>query len=210
MDDQPPRPPDEEPTPGTPMPGGPPPSPGPPPSVSPPPAPSTAPAPIGWASPPYQPPAPPPDDITGYLRAHAGRYTREALTARLVSAGHGRDAIDGAWAAVDAEDAAAGRRDRRGTVSAIVGGAYLLTWLAITVMWLVGAPYQGGSVLLVSGILAFFLFIPGVIGFALARNSRRLRRAGTGTAIAFALVPLLILGALAGTCVAIVPPTGFS
>jgi hypothetical protein len=204
MADQPPRPPDEEPSPGAPMPGGPPPSPVPPPGSS------TPPAPVGWASPAYQPPAPPPDDITGYIRANAGRYTREALTARLAAAGHGQGDIDNAWAAVDAEDAAAGRRDRRGTVSTLVGGAYVITWLVITGLWLVGAPDQAGSVLLVSGILAFFLFIPGLIAFLVARNSRRLRRAGTGTAIAFALVPLLILGALAGTCVAIVPPTGFS
>jgi hypothetical protein len=163
----------------------------------------------GWTGPEHNIPVPPPDDTVGYLRANAGRYTREALTARLEAAGHGPDAIAAAWATIDAEDAAAGRRDRRGSVSTIIGGAYLLTWLAITAMWLLSSPDQAGSVLLVSALFAFFLFVPGVLGFIIARNSRRLRRAGTGTAIAFALVPLLILGALAGTCVAIIPPTGF-
>lgn len=193
MAEQPPRPPDEAPPPETRPPGGPPPVPV-----------------TGWAGPEHQLPAPPQDDITGYLRANAGRYTREALTARLVAAGHGKDAIAAAWATVDAEDAASGRRDRRGTVSTIVGGAYLLTWLGITLLWLASAPDQAGSVLLVSGLLAFFLFVPWVLGFVITRNSRRLRRAGTGTAVAFAIVPLLILVAIAGTCVSIVPVSGFA
>jgi hypothetical protein len=209
MDDQPPPQQDQgEPPPGSHAAGVQPPSP---PSPAPqPPAPSAAPATTGWAGPEFRAPAPPQDDIAGYLRAHSGRYTREALSARLAAAGHRPEEVAAAWATIDAEDAAAGRRDRRGTVSAVIGGAYLLTWLAITAVWLVGAPDQAGSVFLVSALLAFFLFIPGVLGFVIARNSRRLRRAGTGTAIAFALAPLLILAVLAGTCVAMVPPTGFT
>ena len=163
----------------------------------------------GWAGPEYQLPVPSADDPTGYLRANAGRYTRDALTARLAAAGHPTDAIAAAWATVDAEDAAEGRHDRRGTVSGLIAGAYLLTWLGITVAWLAANPDQAGSIALVSGLLAFILLIPGLIGFSVARGSRRLRRAGTGTAVAFATVPLLILVAIAGTCVALVPPSGY-
>jgi hypothetical protein len=149
------------------------------------------------------------DDPTGYLRAYAGRYTREALTARLTAAGHGPEAIASAWATVEAEDAAGGRRDRRGTVSKIIGGAYVATWLAVTLSWLASSPDQAGSVALVSGVFALALFVPGILGYVLTRLSGRLRRAGIGTAVAFALVPLVILVALAGTCVSIVPPSGF-
>ena len=91
-------------------------------------------------------------------------------------------------------------------MSKAIGGAYVATWLALTLAWLVSSPAQAGSVALVSGVLAFFLFVPGILGYVLARQSRRLRRAGIGTAVAFAIVPLVILVALAGTCVAIVPP----
>lgn len=203
MAQQPPGPPDETAPPGDGEPANPPP---PPPSM--PPAPAGAPG-TGWAGPDYQLPVPSDDDPTGYLRSNAGRYTREALTARLAAAGHPADAIAAAWATVDAEDAAEGRRDRRGSVSRLIAGAYLLTWMGITAAWLVSNAGQVGSVALVSGMLAFFLFVPGFVGFLVARGSRRLRRAGTGTAVAYAVVPLLILAALAGACVAIVPPSGF-
>jgi hypothetical protein len=194
MAEQPPRPPDGDAPPGA-EPGDPP----------------TPPfgAPAGWGASEYQLPAPPADDPTGYVRANAGRYTREALTARLAAAGHPADAIAAAWATVEAEDAAEGRRDRRGTVSKVVGAAYVATWLVLTLLWLASNSGQVGSIALVSGVFAFFLLVPGILGYVLPRRSRRLQRAGIGTAVAFALVPLLILVALAGMCVSIVPPGGF-
>lgn len=164
----------------------------------------------GWSGPEFQLPAPPPDDLAGYVRANAGRYTREAITRRLADAGHSEEGIAAAWTAVDAEDAREGRRDRRGAVSALIGGAYVVTWLAVTAAWLVSTPGQAGSVALVSGVFAAFLVLPGLLGFLLARRSGRLQRARLGTAVAFALVPLLILVALAGTCLAIAPPSGFA
>lgn len=201
MGQQPPRPPDDEAKVTGGVPGDPPPPPTP--------TPATGGPTIGWAGPEYQLPVPSADDPTGYLRANAGRYTRDALTARLAAAGHPTEAIAAAWATVDAEDTAEGRRDRRGAVSGLIAGAYLLTWLGITVAWLVADTSQSWSVVAVSGVLAFVLFFPGFVGFYVARNTRRLRRAGTGTAVAFAIVPLLILVAIAGTCVSIVPPGGF-
>lgn len=205
MAQQPPPPPDDDAPTGGELPGPPPPS------TPPPAAPTGAPAvptgaPVGWAAPEYQLPAPSADDPAAYVRAYAGRYTREALTARLAAAGHAPEAIDAAWATVDAEDAAEGRRDRRGTVSKVIGGAYVATWLAVTLAHVASSPDVTGTVALISGVLALALFVPGTFGYVLARRSRRLRRAGIGTAVAFALVPLLVLVALAGTCVAVLPP----
>jgi hypothetical protein len=201
MAEQPPRPPDGDPSLGAGS-GEPPPPPSTPPA-------SPTPTPPGWAAPQYQVPAPTGTDPAAYVRAHAGRYTREALTARLAAAGHTPEAIASAWATVEAEDAAEGRRDRRGTVSKVIGGAYVGTWLVLTLLWLASNTGQAGSIALVSGVFAFFLLVPGILGYVLPRQSRRLRRAGIGTAVAFALVPLLILVALTGICVAIVPPSGF-
>lgn len=200
MAQQPPRPPDD----GSPMGSGEPRQPPPSPPTTPP---DPAGTPATWgAGPEFQLPAPPADDPTGYLRANAGRYTRDALTARLASAGHPPEAIAEAWATVDAEDAAEGRRDRRGSVSKLIAGAYLLTWLGITLMWIATDASQLSGVWIVSGVLAIFLFIPGVVAFASARGSRRLRRAGIGTAVAFVIAPMLILAVLAGTCLVLAPP----
>ena len=148
--------------------------------------------------------------VATYVRANVRRYTRESITARLTTAGHSREAIEAAWATIDAEDASQGRRDRRGAVATFIGGAYVITWLAVTVAWLVADRGQVNSVVSVSGLFAAFLFLPGLIGFVSARRSRSLQRARIGTAVAFTFVPLLILVALAGTCVAIAPPTGYA
>ena len=167
MAQQPPRPPDDDaPSGGEPT--------GPPPPPSTPPAAATG-EPVRWGAPEQQLPAPTADDPAAYVRAHAGRYTREALSARLAAAGHAPEAIASAWATVDAEDAAEGRRDRRGTVSKVIGGAYVATWLALTLAWLASSPDQAGTVALVSGVFALLLFVPGILGYVLAR-----RRGGSG------------------------------
>jgi len=161
---------------------------------------------VGWSGPEFQLPVPPPDDIDGYLRENARRYTREALTARLAAAGHPPEVIAAAWAKVDEEDAAHGRRDRRAQVSRTIGLAYLITWGIVTLLWLVSAPPEMAVVFSTSALFALSLAVPGVLGFVLTRDSRRLRRAGLGSAVAFATLPLLCLVALTGICVAIVPP----
>ena len=152
-------------------------------------------------------PPEPTADIAAYLRANMTRYTREALDQRLLGAGHAPDAIAAAWATVAADDAAEGRRDRRGQTAAIIGGAYLATFILVVALAIVPSatgPYS--FPLLAAGILAVALFVPGFIAVILARSTGWLRRAGVGRVVAFSFVPLLILFALAGTCVAVVRP----
>jgi hypothetical protein len=155
--------------------------------------------PPGWSDR-YAPPEPG-ADVVAYLRANSSRYTREALDARLAADGHPREAVAAAWSVVQSEDAAAGRRDRRGQTAAIIALAYFGTWLLVT--FLVIAPSNAiySSQAILAGILAVALFIPGLIAVAIARSAGWLRRAGVGRVVAFSLVPLLILFALAGTCV---------
>lgn len=152
-------------------------------------------------------PPEPTADIAAYLRANGTRYTREALDQRLLAAGHPPEAIAAAWTAVAAEDDAAGLRDRRGQTAAIIGGAYLVTFILVVALVIVpsaSTPYS--FPLLLAGILAVALFVPGFIAVILARSTGWLRRAGVGRVVAFSFVPLLILFALAGTCVASVRP----
>ena len=160
----------------------------------------------GWAER-FAPPTPT-ADIAAYLRANSTRYTREALDQKLLAAGHPPDAIADAWAAFAAEDAASGRRDRRGQTAAIIGGAYLVTWLLVVGLAILPSDSGGfASATLLAGILAVSLFVPGFIAVILARSTGWLRRAGVGRVVAFSFVPLLILLALAGTCVAAVRPS---
>jgi hypothetical protein len=152
-------------------------------------------------------PPEPAADIAGYLRANQTRYTREALDQRLLGAGHAPDAIAAAWDAIAAEDAASGRRDRRGQTAAIIGGAYVVTWILVVLLVILpGSSNQYGATVALAGILAVALVVPGLIAVILARASGWLRRAGVGRVVAFSFVPLLILFALAGTCVAVVRP----
>ncbi len=158
--------------------------------------------PPGWDTR-YAPPEPG-ADVVAYLRATSGRYTREALDSRLTSAGHPPDEIAAAWSVVQAEDSAAGLRDRRGQTAGIIALAYVATWLLVTLLAII--PSGGGlysPVALLAGILAVALFIPGIIAVAIARSTGWLRRAGVGRVVAFAFVPMLILFALAGTCVSV-------
>lgn len=157
--------------------------------------------PPGWNT--YAPPEPG-ADVVAYLRANTGRYTREALDARLAAAGHPPEAIAAAWSVVMAEDTGAGRRDRRGQTATIITVAYIATWALVT--FLVIAPNDAlySSQPILAGILAVALFIPGLIAVAIALSTGWLRRAGVGRMVAFSLVPMLILFALAGTCVSYV------
>ena len=152
----------------------------------------------------YAPPQPV-GDVAAYLRANGTRYTREALDQRLLAAGHPPDAIAAAWATVEAEDKASGRRDRRRQTAGIIAGAYFLTWLLVVLLVMVPTYGAGsGSIPSLGGILAVSLFIPGIIAVAIALATGWLRRATVGRVVAFAFVPMLILFALAGTCVSFV------
>jgi hypothetical protein len=158
--------------------------------------------PPGWDTR-YAPPEPT-SDLVAYLRTNSGRYTREALTQRLVAAGHGPEAIAAAWAVIEVEDDAAGVRDRRGQTAAIIATAYFVTWLLVVVLAII--PSGGGTyspVVLLAGVLAVALFIPGIIAVAIAKSAGWLRRASVSRVVAFSFLPLLILFALAGTCVSV-------
>jgi hypothetical protein len=139
-----------------------------------------------------------------YLEANRDRYTREALDARLAAAGHSPEAIDGAWSTVLTADRAAGRQDRRGQTAGIISLAYVGTWLLVTFGVIVPNDALYSSQPILAGILAVALFIPGLIAVAIALSTGWLRRAGVGRVVAFAFVPMLILFALAGSCVSYV------
>ena len=148
-------------------------------------------------------PPEPSSDVAAYLEANRDRYTREALDGRLAAAGHPPEAIAAAWASLSTEDAASGLRDRRGQTAAIIGAAYVVTWLLVVVVFIAPTAtttYNSPAVL--AGILAVTLFLPGIAFVIVAQATGWLRRAGVGRVVAFSFVPLLILFAVAGSCIA--------
>ena len=122
----------------------------------------------------------------------------------MAVAGHPPEAIAAAWAAIEVEDDAAGVRDRRGQTAAIIAGAYFVTWLLVLVLAII--PSGGGvysPIALLAGVLAVALSSPGS-----SRSRSRSRPAGCGGrrsagCVAFSFLPLLILFAIAGTCVSV-------
>jgi hypothetical protein len=112
------------------------------------------------------------NEIDAYIRENRDRYTREALTRRLVSEGHEPAAIEAAWARIEADDAGgspdvggppsrpAGRRGLGTTLLIILvtfayggaiaaaaanvfyGGAVSILMLAYVVAMLIGARYS--------------------------------------------------------------------
>ena len=85
-----------------------------------------------------------------------------------------------------------------------------MTWVLVVVLAIapafVGRPEKfiiyRGSLVLNAGVLAFFLVLPGGLAVAVAAGSGWLRRATIGRVVAFGFVSMLILFAIAGTCVA--------
>ena len=143
-------------------------------------------------------------EILEYIRANRARYNREAIIAQLVAAGHEQGTVDEAWAAVSAEvEAAAGpnpwpRFKRAFLLTGLVGLA------AVFVSWSLsnGMYANSGYPALATGVLLVFLLVPLVVGAAIVGVARR--RVSQSVLFGLALwVPLILVGASAGACVAI-------
>jgi len=97
------------------------------------------------------------EDLVQYIRANRDRYTREAITAVLVGAGHDPAAIEAAWAlvAIDGGASASDARPRTRYIAVFVpllvlGGA--LVFLVGSGMYLVG-PFWGISYLITAVVV---------------------------------------------------------
>ena len=148
------------------------------------------------------------NEIQAYIREHRAAYTREAITARLQEAGHGAADIEAAWAAIDAEEAAAmppptGRSWGLtvGIAFAYVGVSILifLVWLFLVFALASASSSEFGSVLL--------FLLPALYLAALAYGVRqeltrpRATAEATGHLIgaAFMALPFIISGICAAS-----------
>jgi hypothetical protein len=146
------------------------------------------------------------DELVEYLERNRALYTREALTRQLIEAGHDPADVEAAWARIDVDEGRPpGTADRRNQAALIVAIAYLGTLAVFFAGYTDAERYPYGGTL-APWVLAVVLFIPGIVGFARARQNERLRHATAGALLPALAVPLAFLVGLSGLCIATYPP----
>ncbi|HEX6474833.1 MAG TPA: hypothetical protein VF114_07075 [Candidatus Limnocylindria bacterium] len=141
-------------------------------------------------------------EIETYLREYGDKYTREALRAQLIEAGHGPEEVDAALSEWDAAHSRAPEsKDLRGRFWRWAWGLHIAAWavLAIWVFLLAGPnlnQYGGATIGLI--VLAFTL----LIGLGISGLIGRFMVNSTGLVVAL-IVPAVSAVLLAGACYAI-------
>lgn len=160
-----------------------------------------------------QTPEPAADPVVEYIRAHRNRFTRAAINAQLLEAGHPQWSIDAGWAALQATaepSAEAGGRQGPGTIllAFVVLAAYVFAaWLAFAV----AGP--NASLGLTGGAATILLVYAIAMLIACAYSIRGLIRApttgGGARAIGMAFgISIAIFVGLSGLCLAAFSATG--
>jgi len=139
---------------------------------------------------------PPIDDLVGYLRRYGDRYTREAMAARLIEAGHDPDAVEAALAELDATVRATAEADEHAQARLVGRVIVGIAFLALLV-WLLGIAPRAGP-----GVLGFNAAVVGLValfGGGAIWWIGRVRSLGAIVGIALVAVllglPLTFLGA---------------
>jgi hypothetical protein len=161
----------------------------------------------------WTPPEPPArDPIVDYLRAHSGRFTREALETRLRAAGHADAEIDAAWQAVEADPdgprvpvaaRAPGAAETLLAVLAIL--AALVTYGGSAILALLGASFATSSGASQAPLVLLLYFLGVVIGgiwsMVFVWRRRRAEHAVLAVLGATALSAVLYI-VMSGICIA--------
>lgn len=134
------------------------------------------------------------DPVVEYIRNNRATYTKEALTTKLLEAGHDQLAIDAAFAAAE-RDAMPPGPDRRTPASVLVVVAYVATWLAFVALTPMARVTYGVGPF----ILAITLAVVASGTVLLIRASGALR---SGRYFAWAaVISVAMLVGVAGLCV---------
>jgi hypothetical protein len=147
------------------------------------------------------------EPLVDYIVRNRGTFTREAINAQLLGAGHPQSSIDAAWAELEATPERAIKRGTKpgpGTIflALIVLAAYVLTaWLAFAV----AGP--NASLGITSGASTILLVYAIAMLIACAYSIRGLLRApstgGGARAIGIAFgISIAIFAGLSGLCLA--------
>jgi hypothetical protein len=131
--------------------------------------------------------------VDAYIEAATDRFTADAITSELITAGHDPAAVSAAIARVDARREAAPTRARARRAILI---AYGVTYLVLVVGLILG-PFGYGAGPIAAGILTV------VLGIAVALALWMIRRRGAPIAFGTLLAgPMVLLVLVGGTCAA--------
>jgi hypothetical protein len=146
------------------------------------------------------------EDLVHYIREHRATYTREALTAELVAAGHDTADVEAAWAQLDAEDATAPpatawavpdtKPYERGPATVILMLVVALGYLASVAVFVFG-NLGGGRYNVVVILYTVAMFAVGA--FVLRQMGRA---SSMGTVVGAFLIAVVLYVGLAGACIA--------
>ncbi len=133
-------------------------------------------------------------EVIRYITENREQYTREAIDAHLLTAGHSRAEIDAAWSRLGEEHRTASddRAFRRAFLTS-VAAMYGITFLV----------YAVGFPLVISAILLIALFLAALISVALVGRSRSARRGVAGGLLTALVIPFVFLVIVAGLCTAL-------
>lgn len=145
------------------------------------------------------------NEIDEYIEEHRESFTREALTEKLLEAGHDPSAIEAAWIRIDRADAAratASGRPGSGTyaLAVLLGLGYGAACIAALV-----AVGMGGAVAVL--MLVYVAAMIAAAAWSIARLLAAPRRGGGTSAIAAAVaISVVVFVGLSGACFALVGP----
>ena len=145
------------------------------------------------------------EELVTYIRDHRTTYTREALTAELVSAGHAAADIEAAWAQMESEDAAAASKGPTGWVVAderpyVRGAGALLALVVVVLGYLGSVAWFAVSRVSSSGIVVLLYSVAMLVAgvFVVRRISRA---SSAGVVFGSFLLAIALYVGLAGACI---------
>ena len=137
------------------------------------------------------------DPIRDYIRAHRDRYTREAITARLVAAGHERQAVDASWDRLVAEETMTPRHGANMALYAWI--IYGLGAAAIVVFTVILGLASNGAVLFgVGWLVAYVVLAVWPIWWLSGRQPE----SASGVVMVVLAAPIIVLLIGGGICAA--------
>ena len=145
-------------------------------------------------------------EVIRYIAENRERYTREAIDAHLLQAGHTQADINAAWSRVGDVERPTPSDDRAfwraftGSVAAMYG----ITFLVYAVSFYVGMEEGYESIaFIISVIFLIPLLLAAMISIALVRRNRSAGRGITSGLLTALVIPFVFLVIVAGLCTAL-------
>ena len=143
-------------------------------------------------------------EVIRYIAENRERYTREAIDAHLLRAGHTQADIDAAWSQVGGDERPLPSGGRAfwgpliGAILVMYGGTYLVYSASLSFDGEPGVDMDLSGI--VKGILLIALLLAGLISLAFVRPSRSAGRGVVGGLLTALVVPFVFLVIVAGLC----------